>query len=202
MEIRFDAGTHEYRVDGVVVPSVTQALSPISPWDGKPAGYHADRGTRVHLGTELYDQRNLMDFQKFLELNPDTQGYIRAYLDFLAEFSPKWEAIEWIGAHPNLRYAGTVDRIGAVNGGNYVVDIKTGKANPLYGVQLAAYHRLATDTGGQFGYLGGRAVLQLSSNGSFRFIPLPPEELESDWGVFRSCLVVYNWRRAHGIGGN
>lgn len=124
-EIIFDEASHTYLVDGVEVPSVTTILKPLTDRGyGKinPSvlEYAANRGKAVHEALELYDLGGE------LEGTPETEGYIRAYLDWQSVYRPKWIGVEQIVFCKEWWYIGTLDRIGYLNGTELaVVDIKT-----------------------------------------------------------------------------
>lgn len=138
-DLTFDPATHEYRVGGVVVPSVTQLLMAAgyySPFATNGDPYYADLGRRVHAMCARIDLRTPMGDEKF-----DVQPYADAYREFIRTHHPSWTAVEQLGYHTALRYAGTVDRIGFLNGA-VVLDIKTGQPSDSDGLQLAGYDLL------------------------------------------------------------
>ena len=95
MKIDFDEEKHEYSVDGVRVPSVSEILAPLSadryadlnPWMLKAA---AARGTAVHEACEL------IDYGVEPEEDPETDGYLVAYQSFLLDHEVEWKMIEGI----------------------------------------------------------------------------------------------------------
>lgn len=128
--IEFDEEKHIYTVDGKVVPSVTDICSPITAdhygsINSAVLEMASRRGTAVHEATELIDLGSMPDD------DPEIDGYINAYLDFLLDYQPKWEYIEWIGYFDDfwdgerVQYCGTVDRAGYVGKEFWVLDIKT-----------------------------------------------------------------------------
>ncbi len=123
-EIIFDEATHTYLVDGQEVPSVTTILKPLTDRGyGKvnPSvlEYAANRGRAVHEALEIYDLGGE------LEVTPETEGYIRAYLEWSQVYRPKWIGVEQI-VHHGTNYIGTLDRIGYLNDGRLaIVDLKT-----------------------------------------------------------------------------
>lgn len=129
MQIQFDEEKHEYSVDGVKVPSVSEILLPLSADRYKDLNqsilsFAAQRGTAVHEACEAIDYG----------LNPQVwfgiEGYVKAYMDFIRDYSPKWEMIEKVVGYVRVPgetplYAGTIDRYGKIDGKPCVVDIKT-----------------------------------------------------------------------------
>ena len=142
----FNEEKHEYRLDGVRLPSVTEILSPlqaesfaaINPYVLQAA---ADRGTAVHEITEAMDYD--LDYEELLA--PDLVPYADAYEEFLTDFDVEWHGVE-MPVHFFEQYAGTVDRFGYVDGDPAVLDIKTVQSPTVeqkvsVSCQLYAYDR-------------------------------------------------------------
>lgn len=79
----------------------------------------ADRGTKVHAATEALDKTGRA------EIEDSYLPYLQAYAKFRQEHEVDWELIEHADYHPELLYAGTIDRYGIVDGYRTLVDIKT-----------------------------------------------------------------------------
>lgn len=183
--LAFYDDTHEYRVDGVAVPSVSEiirflsreAYTSVSQWRMAEA---ADRGTRVHRCCEALDKQGACGAED------DIAGYVRAYAGFLEAHRVEWRGIEAALYHPQLLYAGTLDRYGTVDGMPVVVDIKT-SAQPnfaLVDAQLGGYGLLAAS----MGFTAQRHLcLHLRRDGSHRLIwhDTVPD-------LFLSCLDLHN----------
>ena len=125
-EFLFDEATHTYTLDGVVIPSVTEICAPITSGKYPPVGVvqqAAARGTRVHELCALYDMDALPD-----EIEAECVGYVKAWAAFCRDYKPVWKHIE-LPLHgeidPGQPFAGTLDRIGEIDGRTRVVDIKT-----------------------------------------------------------------------------
>lgn len=125
-EFLFDEATHIYTLDGVVIPSVTEICAPITCGKYPPVGVvqqAAARGSRVHELCALYDMDALPD-----EIESDLVGYVKAWAAFCRDYKPVWQYIER-PLHGEIDagqpFAGTLDRIGVIDGFNRVVDIKT-----------------------------------------------------------------------------
>lgn len=141
MKIDFDEEKHEYSVNGVKIPSVSEILAPLSaeryselnPWMVKAA---AARGTAIHEACEL------IDYGCEPDEDPDIDGYLVAYQSFLLDHDVKWSMIERIVYYNRAEnelplYCGTVDRYGLIDGVPTLVDIKT-YASLSTDAQLAA----------------------------------------------------------------
>jgi len=187
--VAFDESTHTYTLDGVSVPSVTTILKDLGLMPTYPPDpiYRA-RGLAVHRATELYDLGRLGKVDERIE------GYVQAWIGFLAatQFSPTLS--EYRTACPTFRYAGTVDRYGVIQGKAAVVDIKTGAPAEAAALQTAGYARLLTS---EHYPVDRRMTVQLSGDGTYRV-----KEYEDHAGDDRRFLYALNlshWRKEHGI---
>lgn len=122
--IQFDPETHTYTDGDTIVPSVTTMVGVLSAdtlakIDKATLDYASARGTAVHEATEA------IDMGAEAEVDPETEPYVRAYMDFLADYRPNWMGIEEIVYNRDQCYAGTVDRHGYFGSTPVVLDIKT-----------------------------------------------------------------------------
>lgn len=131
MRLDFDQEKHEYRLDGELIPSVSELLKPITEDHYgaiNPAvlAQAAARGTEVHEATESIDYG--LDPE---DISLDIFPYLDAYCAFLRDYKPEWYGIEDMvyggvaDIHGSFDYAGTIDRWGMIDGTMAVVDIKT-----------------------------------------------------------------------------
>lgn len=189
--IEFDPDTHTYRVDGAVVPSVTQILAPLHDFAGIPADVldnAADRGTAVHKATELYDLE-LLDEES---LDDEVAAYLEGYRRFRADTGFEPERVETRVHSARYGYAGTLDRTGRLGRRKVLIDIKSGAQSPVTGPQTAAYQQALEEMTGA--KVSRRYGLYLSP-GDYRLVPY---DERSDWHVFVSALSVFNFMRRHG----
>jgi hypothetical protein len=187
--LTFDEAAHKYFWNGKPVPGVTSILQALHSFDGVPAGVleaAQDRGTAVHLCCEYLD-KGILDEDS---IDPAIAGYVDAWRLFTAEMRPEWSHIEAQCFHQAMRYAGTVDRVGVLNGKRYVLDIKTSVAShPVWGVQTAAYaHALGEQT-------ASRATVQLRKDGTYRLLEWSDA---ADWPTFASLITINNFLQTHG----
>lgn len=194
MSLTFDEATHTYRWGGQVVPGVTQVLAPLVDLSAVPADVLARAsafGTAVHRATELRDLGDLDESALDDALRP----YVDAWVAFSADHTVRWDHIEERVYHPTLRYAGTVDRIGLVEGAISIVDIKTSSSiYPSVGPQLAAYQRAAADGMGVASLR--RLSVQLKGDGTYS---VKEHTNPSDFSVFASLLTLRNWCKQHQV---
>ena len=194
MQVTFEPETHTYRDStGQVVPSVTQILKgagllDYSMYSG--AEYAAARGTAVHLACQYWDEGDL-DYDG---LDPEIVPYVDAWIRYRedSDFVPcQLEQMVWC-ASP--RYAGTLDRVGMVQGHQWLLDIKTGQPHPATALQTAAY----AEASGLLG-LTKRGAVYLRNDGTYK-LEVHNNHLK-DWQNFAAVCAVYTWKQKHNIGG-
>lgn len=188
--LTFDADTHTYRFDGVVVPGVTTILKPLTDFSTVPPHVldaASAFGTAVHLACELDDLGTLDE----AALDPALKPYLDAWRKFSAEHAVQWDQIEQRVYHPTMRYAGTLDRFGRVDGDLTVVDIKSSvQLYPSVGPQLAAYANALMHP------YAKRMAVQLKTDGTYVAKPYTDP---SDWPMFASLLTMRTWCAHHSI---
>ena len=188
-ELEFEEATHTYRVRGVVLPSVTQIIKPVSPSFDMvdPATLEQKRqfGVAVHLACELVERGELDDSAT----HPRIMGCVAAWLSFLSDAQATVLASETKHYSPIHRFAGRIDRVVDMRTGPLLIDLKTSdQAYPSYGVQTAGYAVMLEE---EFGKLQ-RATLLLSDDGKYRLVP---HNDPADFAAFMGCLAIYHWKR-------
>ena len=172
-EFLFDEATHTYTLEDVVIPSVTEICAPITCGKYPPVGVvqqAAARGTRVHELCALYDMDALPD-----EIEAELVGYVKAWAAFCRDYKPVWRHIElplYGEIDPGQPFAGTIDRIGDIDGRTRVVDIKTAAsldrpAKVALCEQITGYEWLA-DLNGIDIFDGAGMGVQLFASGNYR----------------------------------
>lgn len=187
--LTFDESTHVYRLGGAVVPSVTQLLAPLSDFSGiRPEVLEAKRdlGQRVHEACQFDDEGDLDEGS----VEADVAPYLDAYRSFRRDTGAVVIRNEQRVVEPQMRYAGTLDRVFELRGVRWLVDLKTCFATPIsVGPQTAAYLRALADPGVQM-----RAALRLRPDRSYRFDALTGAD---DWSAFMACLALHKFKKAH-----
>jgi hypothetical protein len=175
---------HQYEVGGEILPSVSEILQPLSRaiYDSIPQytlEQAADRGKRVHAATENLDRYNEV------QVDNDILPYVEAYVKWRKEYDPQWTRIEYACYHPEMMFAGTLDRYGTIRGEQYIVDIKTTSTlhTARETAQLNGYQKLAEANGLK---VDKRAILQLKKDGTFKFKPI-----EEDDSLFMACYTIH-----------
>jgi len=108
-DIEFDSKKHEYKKEGVVIPSVTQAISMISDWNYGADTTAADRGTFLHKCCEM-SIKGILDFKN---ISLESQNFVIMFEKFLKENDLTLKNFESEKRYYSKRYnyAGTVDYI-------------------------------------------------------------------------------------------
>lgn len=176
----FDEG-HKYTLDGEELPSVSELTRFISREIYGDVGQFnldraADRGTAVHKATELLDKYGTA------EIDEDISPYLKAYIAFRKEHKCEWQKIEYATHHPENLYAGTLDRVGTVDGKLVVLDIKTSSTiqKPLYTAQLNLYRKMLPDPIEQL------VILHLKKDGTYKLIDIPIDDTLAD-----ACITMH-----------
>ena len=176
----FDEG-HKYTLDGEELPSVSQLTRFISREIYGDVGQFnldraADRGTAVHKATELLDKYGTV------EIDEDISPYLKAYIAFRKEHKCEWQKIEYATHHPENLYAGTLDRVGTVDGKLAILDIKTSSTiqKPLYTAQLNLYREMLPDPIEQL------IILHLRKDGTYKLIDIPIDDALAD-----ACITMH-----------
>lgn len=125
--LRFVEETHQYFDGEIALPSVTKICRFLSvdvaenarSWLRDAA---ADKGRRVHEHCADIDYGYEADSYEW-----DCVGYIEAYRAFKRDWGIRdWQAIEMPLGSVITGYAGTLDRLGYIDGKLTLVDLKTG----------------------------------------------------------------------------
>ena len=200
-EFLYEESTHTYTLDGVVIPSVTEICAPITCGKYPPVGVvqqAAARGTRVHELCALYDMDALPD-----EIEAGLLGYVKAWAAFCRDYKPVWRHIElplYGSPDTGLPFAGTLDRIGEIDGRTRVVDIKTTAsldrpAKVALCEQITGYEWLADLNKIDVSYGAGMGV-QLFADGNYRVHLIAEIAQKYD---FRRVTMFFELRKLHKI---
>lgn len=194
--IEFDEQRHEYRVNGVLWPSVTQVLegAGISDFsDVQPAvlRHSQERGTAVHRACWFCDNDDLDESS----VDPEIAGYLEAWRKFKRDMHWTSRFIEQIVSCPTYHYCGTYDREGFFGDGKAaLLDLKTGNETDAWPIQLAAYARMLPQPLSR-----DRVAVKLASDGTYRVHWYPILDFRRDEAVFLSALTLYSFKKERGI---
>lgn len=190
MDITLNELTHEYKVDGQVVPSVTQIIQDILPID---LTYfkeeHRRRGHAVHAACHFLEENDL----NWKTVHPDIIGYIKAWEKFMSDTGWKSEKMESFIAHKRLRYAGRLDRVGSFNNKKGVLDLKTGTVEHA-SLQLAGYAMAYDPIDYKLPHNNlHRWAVKLNENGTYK---LHTYSNDIDFEVFEAMTKIYHYKRS------
>lgn len=154
--IEFVEENHEYKVDGVVKPSVTQILKDLGITEdyGDLSPFYANRGTAVHHFCTILAQGFLDwdtvadDAQSFLAQFggdvtwEDCLPYVRTFQGLMFALGLEYVSSEVACYNEELGYCGKYDLIMMWEGKRTLVELKTGEVHPWVDLQVAGYKRL------------------------------------------------------------
>lgn len=188
--LTFDEATHTYRLDGVVLPSVTTIMKPLYDFsfvNELTLEIASKRGVEVHKACEMYD---LDDLDESSLEGWQWINYFKAWKRFRAESGYVPHLTEMRVHHPLLKFAGTLDSKGEMAGAEVIIDRKTtASLSPAIGVQLAAYEEALRQEDKKLPKMKRYAV-QLRPDGTYR---LQPYEKSTDWSTF---VALMNLKRS------
>jgi hypothetical protein len=203
--LAFDAPTHTYRVDGELVPSVTQLLDAagLTP-DYSVVPPHVlqharERGIHIDACCDLLDADDL----DWRSVHPEALPYVEAWLAFREHEGYTPLAAQVPLYHPVYGYAGTADSAGLLPGGRpTIIERKaTARMAPTYALQTAGYGlegMLYAPAGG--GVLRpvpwatpARLGVHLRRDGRYT---LAPYEDPDDLTAFLGVVLLGRWRAA------
>lgn len=192
INIEFDEQLHEYKIDGVKVPSVTQVLSDCNliNFDNvkqEVLDYACMRGVAVHKATEYFD-KDMLDMNS---VDDEVMPYLEAWIKFKEHFKVEMLEIEKVVGSKKYRYAGTFDRVAKINGSLCIVDIKTGGKQDAHAIQTAGYTLAYYEMTGQ--KIKERMCVYLTNKGTYKLGEHKDQRLEES--LFLSALGLYNYKR-------
>lgn len=190
--VTFDRERHEYRLDGVIVPSTTQVL--------RSAGlitysfrndYFRRRGEYVHLACHLHDQEALDE----ASLDPVLAPYLEAYRSFLEDTGFEVLLSEEPLVSVSHRFGTTPDKLGLLHGAPAIIELKTGTVQPWVALQTAAQALAVADRFPEYRKIKlKRFALALRPDKTYHLTG--PFTNKGDSEVFLAALACHAWKRA------
>jgi hypothetical protein len=192
--LTFDAERHEYRLDGRLVPSVTQVVRAILPgWNA--SAWHMHRGSATHHGCRLLDEGRL-DWQS---VDDEIRPRLAAWQKFRSEWPAEVTFCEKPVASLVYQFAGTLDRMFRCGAERVLCDLKN-TIEPGVRVQLGGYS-LAWHEMYPARRIDRAVAVELRDCGDYRCLWLDRHELRRAEQTFLGCLTVFNFMVTHGIRG-
>ena len=184
-DLIFREQDHVYMLDGEQLPSVSdlcrflhrEIYKDAPLWRMEAA---AERGTAVHKATQELDATGRTEIEEAY------LPYLKAYTAFLEKHSVSWTMTEQAFHHPELGYAGTIDRYGLIDKHTALVEIKTTSQlyKPLCRAQTNLYRLMLIANGFPVDRL---YVLHLKRDGKYRLAPM-----EIDEDLARALITLHN----------
>lgn len=159
MNIEFDEKTHTYKVESVVVPSVTQIIAETTGTAWKATEWYLDRGKAIHACAAFIAQGKEFKFDKRLV------GYIKALRKFFKEVNPIIRGNEIQVASKLYHYAGTIDLDCKISGNISIIDWKHSIDKIRLPLQLGGYSIALQETYDLFA-ISGYGV-EIHENGTY-----------------------------------
>lgn len=193
-ELQFDDEHHIYRLDGVIIPSVSNIMEPLS--GAKYAGISektlekaANKGTSVHNSIENFIKFGIED------VNPAHQGYFDAFREWWEKDQPVLVGSECRIYHRILQYGGTVDLLAYIRGKLTLVDFKSTYAlsDMTCGVQLEGYSQALASHDIR---VEQKKILHLKKDGKHDERSYPANDA-ARWRVFGSLKCVYDYIQSY-----
>lgn len=187
----FDANAHQYIANdtGEVLPHITGLLSSAGYIDDRwYKEEHSARGQAVHSLCAAYDLGAIEDLAS---VTSSVKGYLAAHVAAMAAIRPTWEHVEVPFVNWTHRFGGRPDRVGIIDGGLAVLDVKSGqptKAAPvqtaLQAIIIAPSYRVPAESILRFG-------LYVKKTGRFKLVPhTDPRDFENAYAAIRDFRRV------------
>lgn len=194
--LTFEEAGHIYRLNGRLLPSVTQILSQTGYGIDWARHVHMERGSAVHRAIQYELTCGLAESSREQYRERNLYGYVEAALLWMTTARAWPLRVEPLVFSPTLRYAGRVDWIGRRKGSNslVLVDWKTGASlHRGYFLQSAAY---ATAIGEMWGHHVERLIIQVAPDGTYKTTrPDDPEHFTA----WRAAVLNYHDRVRYGL---
>lgn len=188
-EIKFNEEKHQYFLDDIPIPSVSEIIKPLhdkiyKSIDKNMLEIASDKGTRVHRAIEFMSKYNLNKFDE------DIIGYVDAYKKFRKD-NPIWKLLhsEFRTYNKSLLYGMTIDEVYRTEKGIIICDLKTTSSAHLgaWSVQLSAY-KAGFESQYSDEKIDDIYVLQIFRDGNYKLF-----KLKDNFLVFLSCLEIYRF---------
>ncbi len=192
--LTFESSTHTYRFDGLVLPSVTTIMQPLSEAEyggisDTTLNKAAERGSAVHNAIENWIKYQIDD------ISPEYQGYYNGFKEWWTKNNPQIVGSEIRFYHLLMKYAGTGDLLCYIGDELNLIDYKTTYAlkDMLCKVQLEAYSQILSSHGI---YVQKKRILLLKTDGTYDVAEYPIKDAEA-WRVFGSLKCVYDYKQSY-----
>lgn len=189
--LTFEEATHEYKIDGVFVPSVTKILSGTGlvnydKVNEKVLEYKRTLGKIGHRIMEWEDNGTLDEES----VDPKLMPYLIAWRKCKKDTGMKIESIEEPVFSSSLKVAGRLDRRVFLDKRG-ILDLKfTSSVLPATRIQLAGYETLYNEGKKVQDRSFGRWCVQLKEDETYKIIEYKDK---NDKNIFLAALTIYNF---------
>lgn len=190
-KIEFNEKLHEYRVGGILTPSVSHILKANGLFDNFRRSEPAlSNGTAIHKALELHDLGSI-DYETL-------DKRLKKCIDLWEKFKKQIGIVKILEIEKQLNfgvlYAGTMDRLTLLDTKKkLVLDYKSGNPQPWAGLQTGAY-AMAYDTVNFRDY--ERCCAQVHwDNDNIKYKPYTDQ---TDFNTFMAMATVYHWKKNNG----
>jgi hypothetical protein len=189
--IVFNEELHEYRVGGIVSPSVSQVLKANGLMDNfRKSEVKLQNGSAIHKALELHDKGNL----DLSSLDPRLKKCVDLWEKFKKEIGVAYVKEVEKRVSFGVLYAGTIDRVLLLESKKkMVLDFKSGSPQPWAALQTAGY-AMAYDPVGFKDYERCCAKIHWDMD---RVIYKPYND-PADFNTFIAMATVYHYKMNNG----
>lgn len=190
-KIEFNEALHEYRVGGIITPSVSQILKANGLMESfRTSEVKLQNGTAIHKALELHDLGKLDE----RSLDPRLAKCIQLWDKFKKEIGVLTILESEKRVAFGVLYAGTIDRVLSLSSHKrMVLDFKSGNPQPWAALQTAAY-ALAYDLEKHKEYERCCAKVHWDMD---RIIYKPYQD-DTDFNTFMAMATVYHYKKNNG----
>lgn len=191
--LTFNEERHEYKLNGVIIPSVTQVLEGVGLSDiSKIPTDILERsrrfGTFLHKTIEYHCKQTL----DLIDLDVSLKSSLDGWINFCKDYKYKMKNVEHRGASETYRFGYTIDQMGKYKDGDILIDIKSGIAQPSHKYQMGGY-AIAEGKNIHVGLLYLNPIFPRG----YKFILIKNNKREQ--AVFLSALTIYNIMKEEGL---
>lgn len=189
--LTFNEELHEYRLDGVVIPSVTQLIKEagLSNFDMVNPDLllrSIQFGKAVHKAIELKSKGTLDE----LTVDPIISAYAYQWEKFVKDFEYKQSTTEFRSVNTALKVGYCLDSVGVIGDQSALVDIKTGSPKPADLIQVSGYGYL---------YPSQRLLIVYLNYDSYKVEEIKRLERKKYERIFLSCFNLWNFKKEKGL---
>lgn len=207
MSFTFNPERHEYRLDGVRLPSVTEILhvAGMLPDYSFVEEFYSERGKAVHAAIALDLAGTLDEGSVSEEVWPYLERARWAVKFGFAQGLCSFPVVETPFYDPMNRFAGTPDLVADLSGPRptvVVIDWKTGAIEPGHSIQAAAYCMLtnwSSAAGIDLPTLAIHSYVVSLATSPPKILHLGLKQINGFKMDFIAALRIYRFREAHGL---